>query len=133
MRTNTVDMTSFVYFGGYDDNADDMIGKIGETFKTMQEREKGIRTKAHNDKYHMYACLLLINTTQAQRRQVESDMRAGMENFGVNIGNDHFRFPLKVAKKKRTIYYKIYAFFAMLYAIDSCEKHGFEYHFSWVK
>ena len=130
MRINNVDITSFIYFGGYDKGTE-LIGKIGETKRALQEREQDIRDKSKNSDYHMYAFALLTNVTQAQRRQVESDMRAGMEKFGINIGNDHIKFP-KVAKKNRHTYYKVYAFLAMLCAIESCERNGFKYHVEWA-
>lgn len=130
MKLNTIDLVSFVYAGGYDNTADPTF-KIGETAKNLQEREKQIADKYGNG-YYMYACLMLINVTKAQRRQVESDVRATIEKIAPNIGDDHFAV-WHGKKCTRDLAYRIYSFVAMVAAIDSCKRNGYEYRFTWVK
>lgn len=115
---------SFFYVGKRGNYIDFLVPKIGETRRTLQERANEIR-KEYKD-YQMLGCLILLDVTQAQRRHIESEVRAKMEKYGKNIKNDYFLIPSR-AKKYRNAQYAAFALIALGYAVDCCRREGYRY------
>lgn len=115
---------SFFYVGRRGNYDDFIVPKIGETGRTLPERAKEIR-KEYDD-FKMLGCLVLFDVTQAQRRHIESEVRAKMEKYGKNIKNDYFLVPAR-AKKYRNLQYASFALIALGYAIDCCRREGYHY------
>lgn len=120
----TVDM-SYFYVGRNENFDDHLMPKLGETGRTLEERAIEIRSDGYRH-FEMMGCLALINATQAQRRHIESEVRAKMEKYGKNVKNDHFLIRAK-AKKYRDAQYKAFALIALGYAIDCCKREGYTY------
>ena len=119
-----VDM-SYFYVGRNENSNVYIMPKIGETGRTLEERATEIRSKGYHN-FKMMGCLALINATQAQRRHIESEVRAKMEKYGKNIKNDHFLVRAK-AKKYRNAQYIAFALIALGYAMDCCKREGYSY------
>lgn len=115
---------SFFYVGRNGNYNDYIMPKIGETGRKLSDREGEIRSEYED--FEMLGCLMLFNVTQAQRRHVESEVRAKMEKYGKNIKNDHFLVPAR-AKKYRDLQYNAFAWIALAYAIDCCRREGYAY------
>lgn len=115
---------SFFYVGRRGNYDDFIIPKIGETGRKLSERAKEIR-KEYAD-FKMLGCLALFDVTQAQRRHIESEVRAKMEKYGKNVKNDYFHVPAR-AKKYRNLQYASFALIALGYAIDCCRREGYHY------
>ena len=115
---------SFFYIGRNGNYNDYIMPKIGETGRTPAERAKEIRAEYKD--FRMMCGLALFNVTQAQRRHIESEVRAKMEKYGKNIKNDHFLVPAR-AKKYRDAQYIAFAMIALGYAVDCCRREGYAY------
>lgn len=112
------------YVGRNGNYNDFLIPKIGQTKRPLTERQKEIRGE-HPD-FDMLGCVIMFNSTQAEREHVESEVRVHMEKYGKNIKNDHFLIRSK-AKKYRNGQYLAFALIALAYAVDCCEREGYPY------